>query len=228
MAEDYAKMLERFAKYRKSLALVQSDVSESLGVTQSRFSKGESGRESISNNLLSGLYEGGWDIDFVVTGIEFKKKKQSFRDALIDFEEDDEVFMMIYWAMANLCKFHYDFDVYSLELNLLKFLCLNENVTVFEAIRHVKGINQLDYAEMLNVTIKKCRNLEKGDSYPNADMIKNLFDMFGCRPTLLLEVDGLKWNIIENIWNNIAPEDEKTLVNFVNNAIIYYKQISSK
>lgn len=225
MAEDYVKMLERFAEYRKSLAMMQENVAERLGVTQSRFSKGECGRESISNDFLTALYEGGWDIDYVVAGIKRKKKKKLIRDELIDFTEDKEVFKIIYWAMYNQCKNYSDFKRYSLELNLLNFMCYHDNVTVFEAVRQVNNINQLDYAERLNLTIKKCRSLEKGIVYPTADLIRHIYNMFGCRPTLLLKTEGIRWNIIENIWNNIAPADEKTFINFINNAILFYKQI---
>lgn len=226
MAEDYVKMLERFAEYRKSLAMMQENVAERLGVTQSRFSKGECGRESISNDFLTALYEGGWDIDYVVAGIKRKKKKRLLRDELIDFSEDKEVFKIIYWAMYNQCKGYSDFKRYSLELNLLNYLSYHDNVTVFEAVRHVNGINQIEYAERLHLTIKKCRSLEKGIVYPTADLIRHVYNMFGCRPTLLLKTEGIMWNIIENIWSYMAPADEKTFINFLNNAIIYYKQIS--
>lgn len=228
MAEDYVKMLERFAEYRKSLAMMQANVAERLGVTQSRFSKGESGRESISNDFLTALYEGGWDIDYVVAGIKRKKKKKLLRDELIDFTEDKEVFKIIYWAMYNQCKAYSDFKRYSLELNLLNFMCHHDNVTVFEAVRRINNINQLDYAERLNLTIKKCRSLEKGIVYPTADLIRHIYNMFGCRPTLLLKSEGIIWNLLENIWGNIPSADEKTFVNFINNAIIYYNQISRK
>lgn len=226
MADEYVKMLERLSLYRKSLAMIQSNVAEKLGVTQSRLSKGESGQESFSNDFLTALYQSGWDIDYIVTGLTGKKKRKTLREELIDFSEDDEIFRIIYWSMYHLCKNHPDFNVYRVELNLLNFMCHNQNTTVFEALRQVHGLSQTEYAEMLHMTTKKCRNLEKGVIYPSADLINQLYNLFGCRPTLLLKVDNVKWNILENVWNHIEHKEEKLLVNIINNVIIYYKQIS--
>lgn len=228
MAEDYARMLERFAEYRKSLAMMQENVAERLGVTQSRFSKGESGRESISNEFLTALHEGGWDIDYVVAGIKRKKKKKTLRDELVDFSEDEEIFKIIYWALFNQCKAYSDFKSYGLELNLLNFMCYHENVTMFEAVRQVNNINQLEYAERLHMTIKKCRSLEKGNVYPTADLIRHIYNMFGCRPSLLLKTEDIKWNLIESIWSYVPASDEKIFINFLNNAILYYNQICER
>lgn len=226
MADDYVKMLERFIAYRKSLAVMQDNIAESLGVTQSRFSKGESGHESISNDFLTALYQSGWDIDFVVAGITKKKKSKSLKEELIDFSDDNEIFKVIYWALYNLCRNQSDSEVYSMELNLLFFLCYNENATVFEAVRKINGIRQDEYANLLHISLKKCRKMEKGVNYPSADLMRHVYTTFNCRPSLLLEVGDIKWNILENIWNKIDSEKERLFINIVNNAIVYYKQTS--
>lgn len=226
MASDYVKMLERFVEYRKSLALMQNSIAERLGVTQSRFSKGESGHESITNDFLTALYESGWDIDYVVAGISGKRKIKLLRNELIDFYDDNEIFKVIYWSLYNLCKNRCDYNVYRLELNLLFFLCYNETATVFEAVRKVSGVRQEEYANVLNITIKKCRNLEKGVTYPAADMMNQIYSLYKCRPSLLLKVDDIKWNIIENIWTYLDEDERCRFVNLINNAILYYKHIS--
>lgn len=227
MADDFVKMLERFVEYRKSLSMIQVDISEQLGITQSRFSKNETGSLAITNDILTGLYLSGWDIDYIITGVKRKSRPKTLQDELIEFSEENEIFKLIYWALYNYCVNENILEEYDLELKILYQLCHvpDENHTVFYILRKLIGLSQEECAKLFTITVKKCRKFEKGRAYPDADMLRHVYSTTKCRPSLLLEIKSVKWDIIENIWSGIDREKQLLILNVINNGIVYYKNI---
>lgn len=228
MADKYEEIRRRMILYRKSQNLAQEEVAATLGVSQSRICKGETGHESITNDYLTALYKIGWDIDYIVTGKKWKKKRKTLRSELLDFSDDDEIFKVIYWTMSNMYKNQYLHEVYSLELKLLNFMCHNKDINVFEAVRRIYDMTQLEYADLLHITVKRCRSLERGVSHLSADLMGEMYEMLGCRPTLLMEVEDIRWNIIESIWSFIPVKEEKLFIDLINSIIRYYKYVTER
>ena len=68
MSNSYDEFLRRMIWYREKMKLSQKEVSSLLGKTQSQQSKVELRKTVVSFEMLNGLVNAGWDIDFIITG----------------------------------------------------------------------------------------------------------------------------------------------------------------
>lgn len=70
MSVVYKDVLERFVKYREQRNISQNELAQMLRISQSYVSKMEVGKARISFEILTALYQQGWDIDYIITGQE--------------------------------------------------------------------------------------------------------------------------------------------------------------
>lgn len=70
MSVAYKDVLERFVKYREQRNISQNELAQMLRISQSYVSKMEVGKARISFEILTALYQQGWDIDYIITGQE--------------------------------------------------------------------------------------------------------------------------------------------------------------
>ena len=70
MSVVYRDVLERFVKYREQRNISQNELAQMLCISQSYVSKMEVGKARISFDILTALYQKGWDIDYIITGQE--------------------------------------------------------------------------------------------------------------------------------------------------------------
>lgn len=70
MSVAYKDVLERFVKYREQRNISQNELAQMLRISQSYVSKMEVGKARISFEILTALYQKGWDIDYIITGQE--------------------------------------------------------------------------------------------------------------------------------------------------------------
>jgi len=226
MANDYAGMLERFAKYRKEHKYVQDSISEYLGITQSRYNKLELGNLSITNEIITSLYDSDWDVDYIITGEESKEDKIKLKELLGCSEANEDIIVeIVLWAFKVYVRNHGICESYKVELSILQELCYNnkEGYTVFYILRKVLGYKQEEYAKLLNITTKRCRKFEKGEIYPTADLLRHIYTTTKCRPTLMLNRGDVRWNIIEHVWIAVEDGEKENVISFIKTAIEYIK-----
>lgn len=73
MSVVYKDVLERFVKYREQRNISQNELAQMLCISQSYVSKMEVGKARISFDILTALYQQGWDIDYIITGQENRR-----------------------------------------------------------------------------------------------------------------------------------------------------------
>ena len=73
MSVVYRDVLERFVKYREQRNISQNELAQMLCISQSYVSKMEVGKARISFDILTALYQQGWDIDYIITGQENRR-----------------------------------------------------------------------------------------------------------------------------------------------------------
>ena len=76
--------------------------------------------------------------------------------------------------------------------------------TVLHKIRKISGMAQIPMAEKLGVNIKKYRMLEKNKVNPDAELLFRIYEVTGCKPSLLFNCDNVEETIIDDLWNQIA------------------------
>lgn len=78
MSVAYKDVLERFVKYREQRNISQNELAQMLRISQSYVSKMEVGKARISFEILTALYQQGWDIDYIITGQENHRTESRF------------------------------------------------------------------------------------------------------------------------------------------------------
>ena len=63
---------------------------------------------------------------------------------------------------------------------------------------------QIPMAEKLGVNIKKYRMLEKNEANPDAELLSRIYEVTGCKPSLLINYDDIENVVIDDLWSQIA------------------------
>ena len=99
------------------------------------------------------------------------------------------------------------------ELEILKMRAKGgSSESVLYRIRKISGMAQIPMAEMLGVNIKKYRMLEKKKANPDAELLFRLYEVTGCKPSLLINYDDIENVIIDDLWSQIALPVQKQIL----------------
>lgn len=195
----YSLVLRRLEAYRKKHSLLQKNIAESLDITQSEYSKLELGKIKLSYEILSKLYWQGWDIDMVITGECGEPILKSVEK--IATQKDEKQFV----SALKLCE--WAMEQWSQEENreepignkLLKiFINDDSNMTPLEKLRKAFGVSQIQMAEIIGVNIKKYRMLEKGKVQLDAELMANIYEATGCKPSYFVDENTFYLSVISD------------------------------
>lgn len=217
MQNSYTNVLKRLIAYRKSIRLSQSSMAESMGLSQSYYSKIERGVSYITNELFVKMYTMGMDIDYFITGVKSEKTylNELWEECPVKRQTEFMGIIASYINMAFMnCKEKMSVDCYN-ELEVLKYTMdklYNRQVdTIWKHIRRAHNLTQEKMAGMLELGIKNYRDIEKEKVMPNVETLVRVYEELGYFPTLILQVDTnyLLW--INKMWREL-PEYEKELI----------------
>lgn len=224
MSNSYDGFLRRINQYRIQLNLTQAETSNLIGKTQSQFSKMELGKTIISYDVLEKLLKAGWDIDYIIIG----KEKIAWESSLTDYLDSNvgeawkDLKEVLIWILGQeLCKNGgFEEKDTSCEYELLK-LILNRSKrnSILAEIRSMEGITQMVMAEKLGVNIKKYRDLEKGNTEPDAELLSLIYEISFCRPSLFFFSESAEKYLLNNLWNKISGEKKNEIIPFLDHAI---------
>ncbi len=224
MGNSYDEFLRRMICYREKMKLSQKEVSSLLGKTQSQQSKVELRKTVVSFEMLEGLVNAGWDIDFIITG----KTGICIEENLIDYlcekagpswKELKEVLLWIIGRELKKSNGFKDNEV-KLEYELLKsYLGQEKPASALHEIRNIMGISQMSMSEKLGVNIKKYRNLEKGIVYPDAELLMLIYEISYCRPSTFFCKDGIDGYLLNCLWNQIETGFRREAREFMDDAM---------
>lgn len=217
MRKSYEEFLHRLSQYRLYLNMTQEDIGSVLGITQSQFSKMELGKTIVLYKSLKCLMKEGWDIDFLMTGKEFVRKESELVSLIKNAEEEHkpELLYAVAWLLEQgIFRNNSDLSFETrCELEVLKIRatgCHSESV-LYE-VRKIFGISQVPMAEKLGVNIKKYRMLEKRKSDPDAELLIRIYEVTGCKPSLLIDLGNVDNVIIDDLWQQIEYSAQKKIL----------------
>lgn len=211
-------------EYREKLHLTQKDVGNFLGKDQSQFSKMELGKTVVSYEILEGLREKDWDIDYMITG----KEKINVVNNLSAYlkgkmgEKWKNLNEALIWIVGqeldrngnSCCRDS------KCEYELLKqFLGKNPPDTMLSAVRDMLGVSQITMSEKLGVNIKKYCQLEKGSKNPDAELLGLIYELAYCRPSIFFYTGDATEYLLDCLWNRIKPKQQKEAVEFLDYTI---------
>lgn len=194
----YSLVLQRLEAYRKKCGLVQESIAESLGITQSEYSKVELGKIRLSFEIISKLYKQGCDIDLVITGESGDPILQSIeRISSNDEKEFISVLKLCDWAIYQWSL--EDGREETIGKKLLKvFIDNGSSKMPLEKLREAFGVTQDQMAEIIGVNIKKYRMLEKGKVRPDAELMANIYNATKCKPSYFVDENTYYLSVISD------------------------------
>lgn len=208
MHSSYEEFLQRLSQYRLHLNMTQEETGTVLGITQSQFSKMELGKTIVPYKSLECLLKEGWDIDYLVTGKESVQIESELSSLMLQAEDRNrqELLCAIAWFLEQgimKCVPDMSFET-KCEIEVLKRRANGkETDSVLYEIRKISGISQIPMSEKLGVNIKKYRMLEKNKANPDAELLLRIYEVTGCKPSLLIDFGNVENVIINDLWQQI-------------------------
>ena len=228
MAISYDQIIKRLCSYLMSLNLTQQNMAPLLGIRQSQYSKMECGEALISYQSLTQMYQNHLDVDFIITG---KYNSGSvINDYLSECSNEKRPYFLhlIAWTLETELSQINNPEVHSLSPLIyyqveIARMCTTSDRNIWLAIRNVNNISQYDMAKGLQISLNRYRKIEKEKSYPDAEIIMQLYNLLGYPPSLILSEGRDCTNVLNTLWNYLTPTDQKKLQSFLINGLNFLK-----
>ena len=219
---DYKEVLNRLAAYRKRLGMTQEQIADKINITQEQYSYLENGIMKITDKDMKVLTGLGWNIDYIITGTEsysigteLEEVFNGFRDA-----EGREFAMKI--CAAVMIEKAVRGGLAERSSRMREDLALLEDMVEswqhFSMCYHVRKrlqLSQIAMADRLGVGVRKYRELERENRYPDAEILLHFYDMSGYRPMLFLDFYDRRMLLIKQIWNVFDGQEKEEIVGFI-------------
>lgn len=195
MCIEYHEFLERLKEERISRRLSQVQLGQKMRMTQSHYSKAEMGRRRFTYYEIKCLCETNLDIYYVFTGY---RCKQEYRDYFTKCTYGElKCYLGI---LCSIVEHLYENHLLKLEENICKKLNFmqyalipcGENKTIFYSLRRGLDYSQKKMADILDIDVKKLRNIESGSVLPDSEIIWRVSEKMGVPFSIILnDVNGL-------------------------------------
>lgn len=210
MDKNYLSISRRLAKYRKLMNLNQEQMGEKLGVTQSHYSKLESGLKGVSFRNLKCFEKNGGDSFFLITGEHREKGKlDHYLERFRSGYGKSRVFEILVWAAETGRGYADRADIVLTErtdkcIRLLRDY--SENLTIWRNIRKTEGCSQEEMAKKFDINIKRYRNIEQEKSMPDAEILRVLYEKLHYSPLVILDREMYYMDELNRMWEMLPPE----------------------
>lgn len=200
MSADYYGVLERLKQERIAHDMSQEELGRLVRITQGHYSKVENAIKRFTYYEVKSLAETGLDLYYIFTGRRADKKyKELF--AHCSYRE-----LCCYLGMASsMVACLYEEQKLDLNKTVYEHVCCVRYIagaadsvggSIFSLLRHFEKKTQSEMAVQLGMDIKKYRELEKGGTLPDSELIWKLSSMYGVPPALVVnDTNGLAGEI---------------------------------
>ncbi len=168
---------------------MQSELCRTVNLTQSNFSKVENGQRRLNFTELQNLCLSEVDVNYLYTGCKGSGKYLEFL-MKCGFLELCCFLEYISSYVAYRYKVNYD-NQWKMLYERTRFVSIlgrgQKMDQLFVRLRQNENIKQMKMAEILGVDIKKLRDLEKGRSLPDSELLFVLYTLYGISPSVILK-----------------------------------------
>ena len=219
---DYKEVLSRLAAYRKRLGITQEQIAGKINISQEQYSYLENGITKLTYKDLKVLLELGWNINYIITGREDCDQGTELEEVFHGFmDEEGKEFALKLCAEVMIekavrCGLTEKNSRLRDELALLEDMV--ESWQHFSMCYHVRKqlqLSQLVMADKLGVGIRKYRDLERENRYPDAEMLLHFYDMSGYQPMLFMDFYDRRMLLIKQIWGVFAKQEREEILGFI-------------
>lgn len=217
--EAYEKVVIRLSEYRNNCKLTQQQMGEYLDVTQSHYSKLEAGTKIISRNSLMHFQNNGGDVQWLITG---NKKQDGLFDHYFNLCPDDQsksAFLeAALWIIEQGLRIKNSSDINKLDYvhkNLRVLLLKDSAYSLWEKIRAVEGLTQLQMSYILDINIKRYRRLEKELNEVDAEVLSSLYVNLGYSPMIMMQQKIYCISELNAVWKEFNVNLQERLLPYV-------------
>ena len=223
---EYKDVYMRLAAYRKRIGMTQEQVAGKIGVSQEQYSYLEHGITKLTDQNLKGLLRLGWNIDYIIAGIESdfhntETEIEKTLNGITEKEEKDFILKLcseILIEKAEKCRLAEEDSIWQAEvtLTLMKDMVRSwKDFSMCRCLREKLQLSQIAMAEKTGVGIKKYRAVEKERKYPDAEMLLTFYDMSGYPPVLFMDFYDRRILLIRQVWSLFDKKERDRILKFI-------------
>ena len=215
MENQYQRIPCHLYEYRKRLNFTQDQFSKMWNLSQNYYTELESGHYRLTYENLIQFSKNGGDVAYIITGEEtvagiVQKYMQNIQTEKMKlrFLECVQVLMKLGCDFISKDKIKY------LEIPeaYIRFVAVEkEKYTIWENIRRVEGLSQVQMAGILDVQVKTYRKIEKMQKGPGAEILQIMYQRLGYSPWIFIDRRKYQISELNRIWDIFPPYIQQDL-----------------
>lgn len=218
MSISYQNVLDRLKEERLSKNLSQLEMGQIMRMSQSHYSKAELGIRRFSYYETQYLCESEVDSHFIFTGKRCSDRYKYIWERC-SYDELVNLFYILCLSIEHLCLncLGHKWKTIYQDIRYIKhiFVLDKKNDNVFYNLRRALKYNQNEMCKVINVDIKKLRDLENGRVLPDSEIIWDMYCRYNIPPALLVKSKVELASTIADLLSTVEPEFEMFLVSYL-------------
>lgn len=230
----YIDIIKRLIQYRRSHHLTQTQLAEIFSVTQCEVSKLEANEYRISYHDLLQLHaKTDLDIDFLITGklaentIFHTLEKNLYPLPSTKYRYVDLILFSLN-SFSGQISIDDNRQEYLKNLQrLLRYSFLSGSKQKNDCwinIRSAFDLTQIQMAKVVDVDIKRYRNIEKGERTANAELLMNIYNTLEIYPSYFICGKLENYQCLNEIFQTLSEQNQKKIIEFLRTGVNFINQ----
>lgn len=225
---DYSEVLGRLSAYRRKLDLSKEEMAGMFGVHPTHYGKLEAGTIRISFEGLNNFIGHGGDIYYLFTGHAREAGPVEGYLSRCKTKVGQEKLLHILVAFIELGTWLDEVGQRKVTLDempptVYRSLRLMElekkSLTIWKRIRNVEQLTQVKMAKLLDIDVKRYRQIEKGKSLPTVEIIYAMYCRLDYSPQLFFDREKFYVDELNHYWNGLSGENKQYLESLLDSVI---------
>lgn len=190
MSITYKNVLERLKEERLCHHWSQTQMSQQMRISQSHYSKAELGNRRFTFYEIQYMCESVIDVHYVFTGYRCSYKPNNFMETCSYTElicYMNILFSLAEYFYRNKKIIRWD-NIYK-RMAYMKYIVVSckPNNNILYTVRQLEDYTQYEMAELLEVDVKKLRDMENGKTLPDSEILWRIYHLFQIPPAVMIK-----------------------------------------